>query len=550
MTAGASQLSTTGKNSMPETTIARLLRGIAVASVITLAAVPLGTRGADAQTLRIAMSLSEVPTLWAAPSGGFEGVRFGGYTLFDPLVAWDLTSAEDPSGLVAALAKSWTVDPDNQKRWIFTLQEANFHDGSPWNADAAIWNLDGFLDKDAPHFNANRAGQAGARTQSIASYGKIDDMTIFIETKTVNSLLLFELTTLFFASPAHYDAVGSWEAFALDPSGTGPYKFEYLDSATEVRMSANEDYWNQDRVAKTPELVLRPVPDANTRVAALRSGQIDLIDTLPPDAIPALKDAGFVIVSNTYPHTWLWRLSFTEDSPFSDIRVRKAANLAIDRDAIVEFLGGEATAAIAFPPQDSPWFGNPTFKFEYDPETAKALLAEAGFGPENPVEAKIVIPSSGGGQMVSLSMNEIVQQYLAEVGINVTYDVRDFGTMITMLRQGAKENQADGLNVSMTMQEPATGVVSYLSTLAPPVSSNWGFYNNPEFDEALAAARATFDPAEQDEAMGHVMEVLTDDAAALVVVHDTSPRALSPKLKGFVQAKNWYQDFTPIEVVE
>lgn len=529
-----------------------MLHGLSTALMLAVATIPLtqNPAHADAKSLRIAISLTDIPNLWGVPTGGFEGARFGGYTLFDPLVTWDMSSADEPSGLIPALAESWTIDPDDPKRWIFKMREATFHDGSPWNADAAIWNFEGFLNRDAPHFHPGRAGAAGSRVQSIASYGKIDDSTIFIETKYLNSLLLFELSTLFFASPTRYAEAGSWEQFALNPSGTGPYEFVSLNPGTEVRMKAYESYWDPNRVPKTPELVLLPVPDANTRVAALRSGQVDLVDTLPTDAIPSLRAAGFNIVENTYPHTWIWRLSFTEDSPFSDIRVRKAANLAIDRDAIVEFLGGHATAAKAFSPPGSPWYGNPEFEFVYDPDQARALLAEAGYGPDNPVELTIVISSSGGGQMVPLSMNEVIQEYLREVGIRVTYDVRDFATMITMLRQGAKESGAHGLNVAMTMQEPATGVVSYTSVLAPPNGGNWGFYDNPEFDEALAAARATFDPEELDEAMARVMEIVTNDAAALVVVHDTNPRALSPKLRGFVQAKNWYQDFTPIEVID
>ncbi len=502
------------------------------------------------QALRIAISLSDIPNLWAAPNGGFEGVRFGGYTLFDPLVSWDMSTADGPSGLVPGLAESWRIDPDNPRRWIFALREASFHDGAPWNADAAIWNLEGFKNSAAPHFNAARAGAAGARTQSITNYGKIDERTIWIETETVNGLLPFELSTLFFASPARYEELGSWEAFALNPSGTGPYSFGSLTPGAELRLRANTAYWDPARVPRTPELVLLPVPDPNTRVAALRAGQVDMVDNLQPDSIPSLVAAGFVITENTYPHSWIWRLNFDEGSPFADIRVRKAANLAIDREAIAEFLGGHATPAVGFAPESSPWFGNPTFRFEYDPDRARALLAEAGYGPDNPVEATIVISSSGGGQMVPLSMNEAIQEYLRQVGIHVTYDVRDFTAMITMIRQGARTSGTHALNVAMTMQEPATGVVSFSSALMPPNGSNWGYYNNPAFDEALAAARATFDPDALDAAMARVMEVLTDDAAALVVVHDTNPRGLSPRLRGFVQAKNWYQDYTPIEVVE
>lgn len=499
-------------------------------------------------TLRIAMSLSDVPNLWAAPDGGFEGVRFGGYTVFDSLILWDLSSADKPSHLVPGLAESWSVDSASPKRWIFKLREAAFHDGSPWNADAAIWNLESLTNKASPQFSAARAGAAATRIASIAAYGKIDDHTIFIETKQTNSFFLHELSTLFFPSPKRFADVGNdWTKFARNPSGTGPYAFVSLKPSQEVRLTANTHYWDKNRIPKTRNLVLQPIPDANTRIAALRSSQTDMIDTLPPDAIPALKAAGFRITANTYPHNWMWRVNFRPDSPFSDMRVRKAANLAIDRDAVVTLLDGTATSARGFEPPDSPSFGKPHFDLKYDPEAAKTLLKEAGYGPGHPVQLKVAISFAGGGQMVSLSMNEMIQENLRAVGINVSYDVLDFTTMINMLRQGAKDSKADAINIAMTMQDPSTGIVTYLSQLAPPAGSNWGFYNNPEFDKVMEAARSEFDPVRQEAALARVNEVLTDDAAAILVVHDSNPRALSPKLKGFVHAKNWYQDFTTIE---
>jgi ABC-type transport system substrate-binding protein len=500
------------------------------------------------KTLRIAISLTDIPNLWAAPDGGFEGVRFGGYPMFDTLVMWDLTTADQPSRLVPGLAESWSVDPDNPKRWVFKLRQAKFHDGSPWNADALIWNLDSFKNTNARQYHPGRAGAAATRTASIAAYGKIDDRTVFIETREPNGFLLSELSSLFFASPARFEQAGDWTKFSQNPSGTGPYVFVSSQKGLGLSLRANPDYWDTKRIPKTRSLLIMPIPDAATRVAALRSGQVDLVDTLPPDVIPSLKSAGFVITGNTYPHTWLWRLNFSPGSPFSDVRIRKAANLAMDRGAIVDFLSGTAAPAVAFAPPGSPWSGAPHFVPKYDPQAAKALLAEAGYGPDKPVKVKVVISTSGGGQMVPLSMNEIIQEDLRKVGIDVTYEVRDFTSMINMLRQGARESNADAINIAMTMQEPASGIVAYTSTLTPPAGVNWGFYNNPAFDAAIKAAKSEFDGTKQEAALARVNEVLTDDAAALLVVHDSGPRALSPKLKGFVQARNWYQDFTTIEV--
>jgi peptide/nickel transport system substrate-binding protein len=526
-----------------------LRRLVNLTAACCLALSPVGARAAS--PLRIAISLSDFPILWAAPDGGFEGARFGGYMVFDSLVLWDLSSANEPSRLTPGLADAWSVDPANPKRWTFHLRDAKFHDGSPWNADAAIWNLEAFTNPKAPQYNATRAGIARTRTVSIASFGKVDDHTIYIETKQPNGLLLFELSSLFFASPARFAEVGGdWQKFAQTPSGTGPYKVVSLRPGQELELAANRDYWNPKRVPKTERLVLMPVPEPNTRVAALRAGQVDLIETLPPDAIASLKGAGFKVTANVYPHIWLWRLNFSEGAPFSDIRIRKAANLAIDRDAIVDLVEKTAEPARAFAAPDSPWFGKPKFQIKYDPDAAKKLLAEAGYGPTKPVKVKVIISSSGGGQMTPLPMNEMIQENLRAVGIDVSYDVRDFTTMINMLRAGAKASDADAINIAMTMQEPASGVAPFGSSFAPPAGSNWGFYNNPAFDEAMKAAQMEFDPAKQDAAMARVNEVLTDDAASVLVVHDFNPRAMSPKVTGFAQARNWYQDYTSIEIKE
>ena len=159
-----------------------------------------------ASTLRIAMSLSDIPRLGGVPDGGFEGVRFGGYTLFDSLVEWNLSSADQPSRLTPGLAESWTVDAA-QTRWTFKLRDAKFHDGAPWNADAAIWNLDSLLNSKMPQFNAPRAAIARTRTLSIVGYGRIDDRTIYLDTAQPNAFLPYEISSLFFVSPARFAEV-------------------------------------------------------------------------------------------------------------------------------------------------------------------------------------------------------------------------------------------------------------------------------------------------------------------------------------------------------
>jgi ABC-type transport system substrate-binding protein len=284
----------------------------------------------------------------------------------------------------------------------------------------------------------------------------------------------------------------------------------------------------------------------------LRSGQVDWIEAPAPDAVASLKGAGFKIITNAYPHNWTWHLSRVEGSPWNDIRVRKAANLAIDREGLKELLSGLMIPAKGFMPPGHQWFGHPTFDPSYDPAQAKKLMAEAGYGPDKPLVTKILISASGSGQMQPLPMNEFIQQNLAEVGIKIEFEVVEWNTLINIWRAGAKHDMArgaTGLNFSYFIQDPFTGFIRHLQcNLAAPAGTNWGYYCDPEMDKLLDQVRNTFDKAEQTKVLQKVHEKFVDDALFLMVTHDVNARALSPKVQGFVQAQNWFQDFSPISI--
>ncbi|MCZ8313318.1 ABC transporter substrate-binding protein [Phreatobacter sp.] len=516
-------------------------------------ALPSGAFAQAAAPLRIGISLSDVPRMWGGPEGGFEGIRFGGYMVFDALVNWDLSKADQPSGLTPGLATKWEVDPANKQRWIITLREGvTFHDGTPFNADAAIWNFDSIFKSDAPQFHQPRVGLVRSRLSSVASYEKIDARTIAIATNVVDGMLPYQLSFLWFVSPArHAELGGDWQRFTQRPAGTGPYKVVSVTPRERVELEANTAYWDKARVPKTMRTVLLPIPDGNARIAALRAGTIDIAETLPPDAIPSLKGAGFQVVQNSYPHIWAWRLNVNPGTPFGDVRVRRAANLAIDRDAMVQLLSGTALPAKGKVLPADPWFGKPSFDIRYDVAAAKKLMQEAGYGPTKRLEVVAVIASGGGGQMVPLPMNEMMQENLKEIWIDVKFEVVDFTTIINMLRGGTRSEQQRGfhaLNIAIPSIDPTTGWVIYDSTLTAPRGVNWGWYNNPAVDAQIKVMREAFDPAAQNAAMGQLHTLLVDDAAALFVVHDLNPRGLSPRVRGFTQVRNWFQDYTPVTV--
>lgn len=503
-------------------------------------------------TLRIGMTAADIPLTTGQTDQGGEGQRFMGYTVYDALINWDLSSADKPSELTPGLATAWTVDASDKTRWIFSLREGvKFHDGSEFTADAVVWNLDKLLRTDSPQFDPRQSGQGRSRIPAVASYKVIDKYKVEITTKSPDATLPYQIAWIMMSSPAQWEKVGkSWDAFAKTPSGTGPWKLTAFVPRERAELMPNADYWDEARRPKLDKLILLPLPEANTRVAALRSGQVDWIEAPSPDAIPSLKKAGFQIVANAYPHNWTWHFSRIEGSPWNDIRVRKAANLAIDREGMKELLSGLMIPAEGFFPPGHQWSGKPSFVLKHDVAQAKRLLAEAGYGPGKPLKTKILISTSGSGQMQPLTMNEFVQQNLAEAGIQVEFEVVEWNVLINIWRAGAKDASARGgtaMNYSYFIQDPFTGFIRHLQcNLAPPAGTNWGHYCDPEMDRMFDAIRTTFDPAEQTKVLQKIHEKFVDDALFLMVTHDVNPRAMSAKVKGFVQAKNWFQNFSSI----
>ncbi|MEI6161653.1 MAG: ABC transporter substrate-binding protein, partial [Roseococcus sp.] len=140
-----------------------------LAAGAALAAAPATQAQAQAQTtLRVGMTVADIPFTTGQPSQGAEGNRFLGLTLYDPLIAWDLSRADRAAQLRPNLAESWAVDADNKKLWIFRIRPGvRFHDGSAFTAESVAWNLAKLLDRDAPQFDRAQAAQGSLFTGNI-----------------------------------------------------------------------------------------------------------------------------------------------------------------------------------------------------------------------------------------------------------------------------------------------------------------------------------------------------------------------------------------------
>src|SRR6202140_4696161 len=222
------------------------LLALACSIALTFLAVP-----AQAETvLRYGISMADIPLTTGQPDRGADAYQFTGYTIYDPLVAWEMDVADRPGKLVPGLAAEWKVDPADAKKWRFSLRpNVKFHDGSLFNADAVIWNLEKVLDDKAPHFDKRQSAQVKPRLPSVASYRKIDDATVEITTKDIDSFFPYQMLWFLVSSPAQYENVGKdWDKFASTPSGTGPFKLDKLVPRERVELVKNAGYWDQRRI--------------------------------------------------------------------------------------------------------------------------------------------------------------------------------------------------------------------------------------------------------------------------------------------------------------
>ena len=518
--------------------------------------VPAGLQPAWAQekAVRYGISMADIPLTTGQPDRGAGAYQFTGLTLYDPLVAWELDQSATPGKMIPGLATEWKVTEADKTLWTFKLRDGvKFHDGSAFDADAVVWNLEKVFNKDAPQFDQRQAAQVLPRLPGIASYKKTGAMEVEIKTKAVDALFPYQMLWFLISSPAQWEKLGKdWNKFASEPSGTVPFKLARLVPRERAELVKNEGYWNPKRIPKTDRLVLVCAPEDSSRTAALLSSAVDMIETPPPDAVDRLKQSGMKIETNVTPHVWNYHLSQVEGSPWTDIRLRKAANLAVDRDSIVKLMHGLAKPAYGQVDRTSPWFGKPSFEIKYAPDEARKLTTAAGFSKTQPLKTKFVVASGGSGQMLSLPMNEAIQEMFKDVYIDVEFKVVELEAMYTAWRAGAKADMNKDItanNIAYVTSDPFYAFNRFFaSNQAAPVGVNWSYYKNDEVDRLVAESQNTFDPAKQDAIMARINEKVVDDAVLVWVVHDTNPHALSPKIKSYVQAQHWFQDLTTIGV--
>ena len=445
--------------------------------------------------------------------------------LYDGLVRFkDGTLEVEP-----ALAESWEVSDDG-RTYRFKLREGvKFHDGSDFDAEAVKFNFDRMLNKDHPFYNTGPF-PLSFNFSSIASVEAVDPHTVEFRLKEAFAPFLSNLAypTGLIVSPAAVEQHG--KDYGRSPSGTGPFKFAEWQSNQRVVIERNPDYWGG--TAQLEAVVFRPVTDANTRVAEMMAGGLDVMVEVPPDNLASFRqDANFAVAEQAGPHVWFAILN-TKEGPFADQRVRQAANYAVNKETLVkDVLQDTATVAAGPIPPAFNWVESTVEPYPYDPEKAKALLAEAGV--ENP-QVTFYVTEGGSGMLDPVTMGAAIQADLQAAGFTVKIETYEWNTFLGLVNPGL-EGKADMAEMAWMTNDPDTVPYLTLRTDAMPDKGgfNSGYYSNLEVDSLLEQARASTDQAERGKLYTKVQAAVHEDAPWLFVANWKQNAVTTAAVQGF-----------------
>jgi peptide/nickel transport system substrate-binding protein len=439
------------------------------------------------------------------------------WQIYDSLIYLDEQGTVHPGS-----ATEWTFSEDNLTVTYKLREGLTFHDGTPFNAEAVKWTADRHLSPDTASPTAYMLGP-------LASVDVIDEMTVAYTYSELFVPMFVGLGYSYCApiSPAAVEEFG--DQFGRNPVGTGPYKFVEWTADDTIVLEANpaHDWATTFYATQQPPQIGRVefvvIPEDATRLAALEAGEVDVVagtDAVPIDKIRSLEETQGVSVYTRPAVGVYYAYLNTKQAPLDNVLVRQAINYAVDKDAIVQLVldgnGVPATSALASAFGDY----NPNVPtYPYDPEKAKALLAEAGLA--DGFDLKYLVIASPIYQRAA----EVIQENLAAVNINVTVEAYPVADIFAMGPGG----DYGMLFFYYTYSDPD---VLYLLCDTEGGSLAWSFQDDPELNEWLAQQRVEFDPTARRDLLWKAQERIGDSALWLFLWEGVYAAAMREDVHG------------------
>jgi peptide/nickel transport system substrate-binding protein len=340
---------------------------------------------------------------------GYMPEMFPGDTMFALPIAERLCVWDENGNQIPELAEKWDVDVKNKTITWHLRKGVKFHDGTPFNAEAAKWNYQLLMDN-------NRLTEGNL----VKSVDIVDEYTLRMTLSEITCISVMNYGWAYMFSPTSFKTNGGKEWARTHAVGTGPFKLAEFKRDTFLKYVKNENYWRKG-YPLLDGIEMRYIPDPRTAAMMMQRNEADIWhDVSDVKTVLELQKNNFKVAWGPGMFWSILPSSSNPKSPFANKKVREAIEYALDRDTMAKSLGfGQFEPFVQMSPAASPSFVKGYNPRPYNPEKAKKLLAEAGY--PNGFETKIIT--------LDLSRDAVtaIQSYLDQVGIKVTIDIADMG---------------------------------------------------------------------------------------------------------------------------
>jgi len=450
----------------------------------------------------------------------------------DPMFERLVRFKDESTELEPGLAEKWDISAD-ALTYRFSLRSGvTFHDGTKLDADAVVFSILRQIDPNHPYHDTGDFAYAEFTFGKVQSVQAVDPQTVEIVLKEPYAPFLANVAihAASIVSPAAVQKFG--RDFSKNPVGTGPFKFVEWKPGVEVILERNPNWWGgQPQVER---LIFRPIIEDRARLTEFEAGSIDFIVNIPPDDLPRLKQSPDVTVLEQ-PGMHVWYLVFNcRKEPFNSKEVRQAVNHAINKEAIVnELLKGTGVLAKGPLPPVVWGYTDDVKHYDYNPEKAKQLLAQAGY--PNGFKVTFWVPESGSGMQQPKAMAVAIQADLRAVGIETEIQTFEWGTYLDKVL-GNPDELPELFEMSWIGDngDPDNFLYILLSGDAwPPNGFNMGYYRNEQVDELLRQAQRITDRAQREQLYQQALKLLVEDAPWAWIDHETQIVAMKKFIRGF-----------------
>lgn len=383
--------------------------------------------------------------------------------------------------ILPALASDWEISDDGLT-YTFTIREGVvFHDGTPMTIDDVVASLQASSAEGSMNPDAKRMG-------SVATVEASDDTTLVVTLAERDINFLDSLTT----SAGYVVPAESSIDLAAATNGTGPYTLDQWNRGATLALEPFDKYWGEAPL--NDGVVFHYIADETTAATALQGGEVDILAGVTAETADLLRGAGEFQVIEGDSTSWM-TLGFNHNfAPLKDQRVRQALRQAIDKEELIQVIGGQAIEVGTITVPTDSWHVDATDTAAYNPEASRALLAESGY--EN-LDLTLTVSNT-----YDTIITEFIAAELAEVGVNVTIDTVEFATWL--------EDVYTNKDFELTMVlhvDPAT--ITYYGN-----PGYYWSYNNAEAQALVTAARQAASPEVRDEKLREVAELVAADSAS------------------------------------